>query len=84
MVLKLNQVSSEQLLKICAKDLISKGNSQIRTRQEEAIKFLDRVFRVRLGRGFYGDCLVSFFFLSFKLDAPIICMMIVVRVILRV
>ncbi|WOG82682.1 hypothetical protein DCAR_0101848 [Daucus carota subsp. sativus] len=47
----------KQLLKICAKDLISKGNSQIRTRQEEAIKFLDRVFRVRLGRGFYGDCL---------------------------
>ncbi|KAK1386169.1 hypothetical protein POM88_023904 [Heracleum sosnowskyi] len=47
----------KQLPKICAKDLISKGNSQIRTREEEAKKFLDRVFRVRLGRGFYGDCL---------------------------
>ena len=39
-------------------DLISKGNAYISSRQNAANKFLNKVFKVRLGRGFYGECLV--------------------------
>ncbi|KAL7199626.1 hypothetical protein ACSBR2_021836 [Camellia fascicularis] len=46
-----------QLLEISSADLISKGISYISTRQDAAKKLLDKVFKVRLGRGFYGECL---------------------------
>ncbi|CAK9136950.1 unnamed protein product [Ilex paraguariensis] len=47
----------KQLLEISSVDLISKGNSYFSSRQNDAKKFLDKVFKVQLGRGFYGECL---------------------------
>ncbi|KAL7002966.1 hypothetical protein U1Q18_004126 [Sarracenia purpurea var. burkii] len=47
----------EQLLEISSEDLIGKGNSYMYTRQDAAKKLLDKVFKVRLGRGIYGECL---------------------------
>ena len=50
-----------QLLQLSSVDLISKGNAYISSRQNAADKFLNKVFKVRLGRlgrGFYGECLV--------------------------
>ncbi|RDY06681.1 hypothetical protein CR513_09296, partial [Mucuna pruriens] len=40
-----------------AEDLIANGNSYLSTRQNAASKLLEKVFRIRLGRGFYGECL---------------------------
>ncbi|KAH9694794.1 Heat shock protein [Citrus sinensis] len=54
---KLVDLNSPDLLEINSVDLIAKGNSDISSRQSAANKFLDKVFRVRLGRGFYGECL---------------------------
>ncbi|XP_044489837.1 uncharacterized protein LOC123214155 isoform X2 [Mangifera indica] len=58
---KLNLITNpymyEQLLEISASDLIAKGNSYISARQSAANKLLDKVFRVKLGRGLYGECL---------------------------
>ncbi|XP_058217160.1 uncharacterized protein LOC131328050 isoform X1 [Rhododendron vialii] len=47
----------EQLLEISSLDLIGKGNSLMSIRQDAAKNLLDKVFKVRLGRGFYGECL---------------------------
>ncbi|CAL5358217.1 unnamed protein product [Camellia sinensis] len=47
----------QRLLEISSTDLIDKGISYIFTRQDAAKKLLDKVFKVRLGRGFYGECL---------------------------
>ncbi|KAL5538564.1 hypothetical protein UlMin_045431, partial [Ulmus minor] len=47
----------EQLLVMKSPELIAKGNSYISARQKAAEKLLNKVFKVRLGRGFYGDCL---------------------------
>ncbi|KAL5540514.1 hypothetical protein UlMin_043501 [Ulmus minor] len=47
----------EQLLEMNSPELIAKGNSYISARQKAAEKLLNKVFKVRLGRGFYGDCL---------------------------
>lgn len=47
-----------QLLEINVADLIAKGNYYISVREKTAKKLLDKVFKVRLGRGFYGECLV--------------------------
>jgi len=52
--------SSLQLLELSAEDLIDKGYSYRSARQNAASKLLEKVFRVRLGRGFYGECLVIF------------------------
>uniref|UniRef100_A0A1D1Y9Y4 N utilization substance protein B n=1 Tax=Anthurium amnicola TaxID=1678845 RepID=A0A1D1Y9Y4_9ARAE len=58
---KLNCVTNpyvfEQLLDIDPSDLISKGNSHISSRQDAAKKLLGKEFKIRLGRGFYGECL---------------------------
>ncbi|XP_048336571.1 uncharacterized protein LOC107426513 [Ziziphus jujuba] len=58
---KLNCITNpymyEQLLEISAVGLIAKGNSYISSRQKAAEKLLNKVFKVRLGRGFYGECL---------------------------
>lgn len=48
----------EQLIGMCSEDLIIKGNTYLSNRQTEASKLLNKVFRVKLGRGFYGECLV--------------------------
>ncbi|KAI7991499.1 hypothetical protein LOK49_LG12G00381 [Camellia lanceoleosa] len=48
---------TSQLLEISSADLIGKGISYISTRQDAAKKLWDKVFKVRLGRGFYGECL---------------------------
>ncbi|KAG2410020.1 uncharacterized protein HKW66_Vig0006850 [Vigna angularis] len=45
------------LLELSAEDLIAKGYSYCSARQNAASKLLEKVFRVRLGRGFYGECL---------------------------
>lgn len=47
----------EQLLKLSSEELIDKGNSYIFSRQEAAKELLNKVFKVHLGRGFYGECL---------------------------
>ncbi|KAM1759971.1 hypothetical protein ACFX12_002896 [Malus domestica] len=58
---KLNCVTNpymyEQLLEINAVDVIAKGMSYISARQKAANKLLDKVLKIRLGRGFYGECL---------------------------
>ncbi|KAF7143531.1 hypothetical protein RHSIM_Rhsim05G0098200 [Rhododendron simsii] len=45
------------LLEITSLDLIGKGNSRMSIHQDAARNLLDKVFIVRLGRGFYGECL---------------------------
>jgi hypothetical protein len=49
-----------QLLELSVEGLIAKGKSSISARRNAASKLLEKVFRVRLGRGFYGECLVMF------------------------
>ncbi|XP_059446392.1 uncharacterized protein LOC132177935 [Corylus avellana] len=46
-----------ELLDLSSVDLIAKGNSYISSRQNAAKQLLDNVFKFRLGRGFYGECL---------------------------
>ncbi|CAM8906978.1 unnamed protein product [Rhodiola kirilowii] len=46
-----------QLLEISHFQLISKGNLQISSTKKAAKEFLRNVFRIRLGRGLYGECL---------------------------
>lgn len=50
----------KQLLEIDAGDMIAKGYSYTCARQDEANKLLDKAFKIRLGRGSYGECLVCF------------------------
>ncbi|CAI0471348.1 unnamed protein product [Linum tenue] len=52
-----NPYMFEELLELTAADLIAKGNSHISSDRDAATKLLDIVFKVRLGRGFYGECL---------------------------
>ncbi|KAL3538731.1 hypothetical protein ACH5RR_002097 [Cinchona calisaya] len=47
----------EQLLEMSPVDIIAGGNSCLFTHQIAANKLLNKVFKVRLGRGFYGECL---------------------------
>ncbi|KAK3182687.1 hypothetical protein Dsin_029973 [Dipteronia sinensis] len=47
----------KQLLEMSSIDLISKGNSYVSACQSAASKLLDKIFKIRLGRGFYGECL---------------------------
>ncbi|KAF8406129.1 hypothetical protein HHK36_008209 [Tetracentron sinense] len=58
---KLNCITNpymfDQLLEINSMNLISKGNSYISSRQDAANKLLEKAFKVRLGKGFYGECL---------------------------
>lgn len=58
---KLNCISNsslyEQLMEIHVDDLITKGKAYLSCRHNAANKLLDKVFRVRLGRGLYGECL---------------------------
>ncbi|XP_024182194.1 uncharacterized protein LOC112187572 isoform X2 [Rosa chinensis] len=52
-----NPYMCEQLLEISATDVIAKGKSYISARQKAANKLLDKALKIRLGRGFYGECL---------------------------
>ncbi|EPS62390.1 hypothetical protein M569_12400, partial [Genlisea aurea] len=45
------------MMEICLDDVISAGKKYISCRQMEANNLLQNVFRLRLGRGFYGECL---------------------------
>lgn len=58
---KLNCITNphmyEQLMGICTADLIANGNSHISNRLAAAHKLLDNFFKIRLGRGLYGECL---------------------------
>ncbi|KAK1267919.1 hypothetical protein QJS04_geneDACA006476 [Acorus gramineus] len=47
----------DELMEMDADILIAKGNSYICSRREAAKKLLHELFRLRLGRGFYGECL---------------------------
>ncbi|XP_024182201.1 uncharacterized protein LOC112187575 isoform X3 [Rosa chinensis] len=47
----------EQLLEISATDVIAKEKSYISAHQKAANKLLDKALKIRLGRGFYGECL---------------------------
>lgn len=53
----------KQLLEIDAGDMIAKGYSYTCARQDDANKLLDKAFKIRLGRGLYGECLVCFILL---------------------
>jgi hypothetical protein len=48
-----------QLLKISSADLIAYGNSYFSSRLIDAKKLLklNKAFKIRLGRGLYGECL---------------------------
>lgn len=52
-----NPYMYKQLLELSVEGLIAKGNSSLSARRNAASKLLEKVFRVRLGRGFYGECL---------------------------
>ncbi|GAV91366.1 hypothetical protein CFOL_v3_34762 [Cephalotus follicularis] len=58
---KLNCITNpymyEQLMDLSLEELIAKGKFEISSCQNAANKFLDKVLKVRLGRGFYGECL---------------------------
>ncbi|XP_009790408.1 uncharacterized protein LOC107780419 isoform X1 [Nicotiana tabacum] len=58
---KLNCITNphmyEQLMGITTGDLIANGNSHISKRLAAAQKLLDKFFKIRLGRGLYGECL---------------------------
>ncbi|KAJ8572459.1 hypothetical protein K7X08_008970 [Anisodus acutangulus] len=58
---KLNCITNprmyEQLKEICPSDVIAYGNSHISNRLAAAHKLLDKFFKIRLGRGLYGECL---------------------------
>ncbi|KAJ7946805.1 Heat shock protein [Quillaja saponaria] len=45
------------LLELTYEDLVAKGNSYLSSCQNAATELLDKVFKVRFGRGFYGECL---------------------------
>ncbi|KAJ6798163.1 Uncharacterized protein M6B38_213755 [Iris pallida] len=47
----------EQLLEIDSGDLISKGKEYVSSRRVAASKLLGNAFKIRLGRGLYGECL---------------------------
>lgn len=58
---KLNCITNpymyEQLLDMNSLELIAKGSDFIASRENVAKKFLDKSFKIRLGRGLYGECL---------------------------
>lgn len=60
--------------------MIDRGNLYISSRKDAANKLLGKALKVRLGRGFYGECLVRLspsgrnvycFFRILNYDAPI-------------
>ncbi|KAL8541725.1 hypothetical protein ACS0TY_002832 [Phlomoides rotata] len=58
---KLNCITNphmyQQLMELSSVDLITKGNTYLSSRQTDAKKLLHKIFKVQLGRGFYGECL---------------------------
>ncbi|XP_021717224.1 uncharacterized protein LOC110685070 isoform X2 [Chenopodium quinoa] len=58
---KLNCITNphmyDQLLEMNVKALLTKGNSEISAQKDAAKVFLEKSFELRLGRGFYGECL---------------------------
>ncbi|XP_047337549.1 pentatricopeptide repeat-containing protein At4g33990 isoform X2 [Impatiens glandulifera] len=50
---------SHQLLEMNCIDLVSKGDSHINNHHNAAKQLLNKVFKIRLGRGNYGECLAS-------------------------
>ncbi|ONK57552.1 uncharacterized protein A4U43_C09F1660 [Asparagus officinalis] len=49
----------EQLMKLDCDELIAKGKSYVNSRQDAANELLGKTFRIRLGRGTYGECLAT-------------------------
>lgn len=49
-------------------ELIAKGSDFIASRENVAKKFLDKSFKIRLGRGLYGECLVRMHLHAFRTD----------------
>ncbi|GAB2245401.1 hypothetical protein Droror1_Dr00000894 [Drosera rotundifolia] len=58
---KMNCISNprwfDQLYNLSAEELIQQGNSCMSSRQDAAKSLLKNIFKLRLGRGFYGQCL---------------------------
>ncbi|CAA0806730.1 Unknown protein [Striga hermonthica] len=52
-----NSCMYQQLMGICAADLIARGRTHLDRRLTDARKLMIKIFRVHLGRGFYGECL---------------------------
>lgn len=54
-----NPYMYEQLLRMSSEDLIANGNSYFSSRLVDAKRVLkqNKAFQIRLGRGFYGECL---------------------------
>ncbi|XP_057515613.1 uncharacterized protein LOC130797146 isoform X1 [Amaranthus tricolor] len=46
-----------QLLEMSIEKLINRGKSKLSTRTDLAIEYLNKPFKLRLGQGFYGECL---------------------------
>ncbi|XP_047342212.1 uncharacterized protein LOC124945763 [Impatiens glandulifera] len=49
----------DQLLEMNCMDFVAKGNSHDNNRHDAARKLLNKVFKIRLGRGTYGECLAT-------------------------
>ena len=49
-------------------ELIAKGTDFIASRENAANKILDKSFKIRLGRGLYGECLVRTCLCVFRTD----------------
>ncbi|KAL9244777.1 hypothetical protein vseg_018505 [Gypsophila vaccaria] len=47
----------DQLLGMSTEELIARGNATMSPQKDAAQKFLEKAFRLQLGRGFYGECL---------------------------
>ncbi|KAK9079420.1 hypothetical protein SSX86_001091 [Deinandra increscens subsp. villosa] len=58
---KLNCITNphmfEQLMKISVTNLVAIGSAYMASRHSAATKYLEKVYKVRLGRGLYGECL---------------------------
>ncbi|XP_078437452.1 heat shock protein isoform X2 [Wolffia australiana] len=59
--LNLNSITNphlfDQLVEMDPAELISRGESHVSSRLDEARKLLGAEFKIKLGRGFYGECL---------------------------
>ncbi|KAL8136588.1 hypothetical protein V2J09_002589 [Rumex salicifolius] len=52
-----NPFMFDQLMELKVEDLVSKGNSLIQPCKDAGKNVLDKAFKLRLGKGIYGECL---------------------------
>ncbi|KAJ0742935.1 hypothetical protein HanPI659440_Chr10g0369861 [Helianthus annuus] len=54
---KLSEIRRDNLMKISVTNLVARGSAYLASQQSLATKLLEKAFKVRLGRGLYGECL---------------------------